>query len=163
MEDKLIGAIQSLCISNHWTLSLAESCTGGDIAARLTRVAGCSHYFLGSIVTYSNDLKIKLLGVSPQDLAQHGAVSRVVVEKMATGVLQLTGSDYSLAVTGIAGPGGGSPEKPVGTVWAAIACRHGDLFTWELKLSGSRHEIIEETSQILLAQLKSFLENRILT
>lgn len=158
MKDELVNSIQSLCISNHWTLSVAESCTGGAIAARLTRVSGCSQYFLGSIVAYSNDLKIKLLGIDPQDLDTHGAVSQVIVEKMARGVMQLTGSDYSLAVTGIAGPEGGSSEKPVGTVLAAIAGHRGDLVVLELKLSGSRHEIIEETENILLTQLRSFLQ-----
>lgn len=162
MKDELTSTIQSLCISHGWTLSVAESCTGGQLAARLTRLPGCSQYFLGSIVAYSNQMKIKLLGVSAEVLATHGAVSGPVVEQMAQGVLQLTGSDYSLAVSGIAGPGGGSPEKPIGTIWGAITSRASperDPLIWKLTLSGSRHEIIEKSVENLLSQFKLVIES----
>jgi PncC family amidohydrolase len=160
MEDELTRAIQSLCISQGWTLSVAESCTGGQLAACLTRLPGCSQYFLGSIVAYSNNLKTNLLGVREEVLAEHGAVSGPVVEQMAQGMLQLTGSDYSLAVSGIAGPDGGSSEKPVGTIWGAIASRHGGSFIWKFNLAGSRHEIIEKCVENLLSQLRLVIESK---
>lgn len=158
MKDELTKAIQFLCISHGWTLSVAESCTGGQLAAQLTRLPGCSQYFLGSVVAYSNSLKTNVLNVSAETLAIHGAVSGPVVEQMAQGMLRLSGSDYSLAVSGIAGPGGGSLEKPVGTIWSAIASRDGESFIWKLNLSGSRHEIIEKSVENLLSQFKLVIE-----
>lgn len=107
------------------TLALAESCTGGGIADRLTNVPGASAIFLGGFVTYSNELKQKCLGVRGETLAQHGAVSEAVAREMAEGARRVTGSDFALAVTGIAGPSGGTPEKPVGTVFIALAHSQG--------------------------------------
>lgn len=159
MENELTTTIQSLCISQGWTLSVAESCTGGQLAAYLTRLPGCSQYFLGSVVAYSNELKTKILGVNRELLIVHGAVSCPVVEQMAQGILQLSQSDYSLAITGIAGPGGGSLEKPVGTVWGAIASRSGNLFSWKFELFGNRDEIIEKSIEKLLLQFKQMIES----
>lgn len=161
MNDLLVSSIQQLCISQGWTLSLAESCTGGHLAARLTSIPGCSHYFLGSIVAYSNRLKITLLGVDTEVLDAYGAVSSPVVSQMAQGVLKLTGSDYSLAISGIAGPGGGSPEKPVGTIWGAIASRKEDPLIWDFHLSGSRKEIIEKSVDILLSEFWILIKTKI--
>jgi len=107
------------------TLALAESCTGGLIAGRITAVPGSSGYFLLGAVTYSNDAKVRLLGVSEELLAEKGAVSAEVAKAMARGARRLAGSDLALAVTGIAGPDGGSPDKPVGTVFIALADRTG--------------------------------------
>jgi PncC family amidohydrolase len=152
MNDVLVQSIQQLCIAQQWTLSLAESCTGGHLAARLTRTPGCSHYFLGSIIAYSNALKTSLLNVNAHTLAQYGAVSEPVVSQMAQGVLKLTNSHYSLAVSGIAGPGGGSTEKPVGTIWGAMATKGEDLLIWNFHLSGTREEIIEKSVELLLSQ-----------
>jgi len=152
MKDELVESIQERCISRGWTLSLAESCTGGHLAARLTRLPGCSKYFLGSLVAYSNALKTQLLGVRLEDVMEHGAVSEPVVRQMAQGMLQLAGSDYSIAVSGIAGPEGGSAEKPVGTIWGAIACQNAEPLVWEFKLSGTRDEIIEQSVEILLTR-----------
>ncbi len=101
------------------TLSTAESCTGGGVAHAITGVPGSSGWFEGGFVTYSNAAKIRLLGVDPELIATHGAVSEAVVMAMAKGALQRTGSDYAIAVSGIAGPGGGTVAKPVGTVWLA--------------------------------------------
>jgi nicotinamide-nucleotide amidase len=107
------------------TIAAAESCTGGMVAAALTDVAGSSAVFLGGVVSYSNDAKVDLLGVSPADIEQHGAVSQVVADAMAQGACEGFGADICVAITGVAGPGGGSPDKPVGTVWFSILSRVG--------------------------------------
>jgi nicotinamide-nucleotide amidase len=103
------------------TISTAESCTGGYLAHMITRVPGSSDYFKGSVVAYDNILKIALLGVNYQLIEKHGAVSREVVEAMASGARKMLDTTWALATSGIAGPAGGSPEKPVGTVWIALA------------------------------------------
>jgi PncC family amidohydrolase len=103
------------------TLALAESCTGGYLAHRITNVPGASVIFLAGLVTYSNEAKQKFLGVCAETLTRHGAVSEPVVREMAEGARRQTGADHALAVTGIAGPGGGTPDKPVGTVFIALA------------------------------------------
>jgi nicotinamide-nucleotide amidase len=113
------AALADVLLAGGLTMGVAESCTGGRIASLITSVPGCSRYFAGSVVSYSNDLKRKLLGVSDRDLSEHGAVSRVVVEQMALGAVSLLGCDCAIATSGIAGPSGGTPAKPVGTVWIA--------------------------------------------
>jgi PncC family amidohydrolase len=131
-------------------VAVAESCTGGRIASAFTALAGASDYFLGGVVAYSNDVKADVLGVEREVLEHHGAVSRQVARQMASGALRLFGADFAIATTGIAGPGGGSAEKPVGTVWIAVACRGNDdsdgieegVETKLLQLDGSREEIM---------------------
>lgn len=126
-------------------LAAAESCTGGLIAHCLTNVSGSSDWFVGAVVAYANHVKQGVLGVSPAVIALKGAVSRETVEAMALGVCDLLGADAALAVSGVAGPGGGTPEKPVGTVWMAwrlgsavqSRCRH---------FSGSRLRIKQQTA-----------------
>jgi PncC family amidohydrolase len=103
------------------TLSLAESCTGGKLAGLFTAIPGCSSYFTGSVVSYSNEAKANILGVNLDDIKKYGAVSQTVVEQMASGARKIFNSDCAIATSGIAGPGGGTPEKPVGTVWIAVA------------------------------------------
>ena len=105
------------------TVSTAESCTGGSIAARITSIAGSSAYFKGSVVAYDNQIKTNLLGVSEKTLEKHGAVSEEVAKQMARGSRELLKTDYALATTGVAGPGGGTTQKPVGTVWIALASK----------------------------------------
>ena len=104
------------------TLSTAESCTGGSVAARITAIAGCSDYFKGSVVAYSNEVKMSMLDVDAALLDMHGAVSEEVVIAMAKGVAKNLNTDCAVATSGIAGPGGGTPDKPVGTVWIAAVC-----------------------------------------
>ena len=106
--------------NKNLTLSVAESCTGGKLASLFTAISGCSHYFKGGIVSYSNEAKAKILNVNPLDINQSGAVSRQVVEQMALGAQRIFHSDCAIATSGIAGPDGGTPEKPVGTVWIAV-------------------------------------------
>jgi PncC family amidohydrolase len=145
-------------IKKEKTLSMAESCTGGALAARLTRLPGCSRYFLGSIVAYSNEWKVQVLGVQKTVIQQFGAVSEQAVRQMAEGVLRLAKSDYSLAVSGIAGPTGESPGKPIGTIWAAIAQKEGETKAWTFQLQGSRLEIIEQTVVHLLQHLRDLIQ-----
>lgn len=113
--------IGELLRSRQLTMGTAESCTGGYIAHLVTQVAGSSAYYLGGVVSYSNEVKQQVLGVSSDRLADFGAVSRPVVEQMALGTIRVLGCDCAVATSGIAGPGGGTPEKPVGTVWIAAA------------------------------------------
>lgn len=140
-------------LEHGWTLSLAESCTGGSLAASLTLQPGASAYFLGSVVAYSNDLKIKALRVPSDLIRDYGAVSREVVVAMLDGILALTGSDFALAVSGIAGPSGGTPEKPVGTVWGGIGKSDGWRHVWDWKETGNRAEIITGSVSRLLEEL----------
>jgi len=120
-EDSMAGNIGKLLKERKLTVSTAESCTGGNIAHFFTLNPGSSEYYKGSVVTYSNELKIKILGINSEILAKKGAVSQEVVEAMAISARILMGTDYAIATSGIAGPDGGTPEKPVGTVWIAIA------------------------------------------
>lgn len=124
-DDTVASATARLLTEHGYTLATAESCTGGALSASFTAMAGASDYFLGGVVAYSNDVKTAALGVSPQTLRLHGAVSRETAIEMAEGARRLCGSDYALSTTGIAGPSGGTPEKPVGTVWIGLATPHG--------------------------------------
>lgn len=111
-------------LQRHWSCTVAESCTGGLVAAAITEISGSSQWFDRGFVTYTNLSKTELLGVPPDLIASQGAVSEAVVRAMAEGALAASQADVSVAISGIAGPGGGSPEKPVGTVWFACASRH---------------------------------------
>lgn len=141
------------------TVGTAESCTGGAIAAALTSVAGSSDYYVGGVVSYSNALKHKLLNVSETDLERYGAVSRPVVEQMARGALRVLGCDYAVATSGLAGPGGGTAEKPVGTVWIAVA--HGDdVVSNEFRFSNVRDQNIRRTVNMSLLMLLNEMRDR---
>lgn len=115
-----VSDLHELMISRGLTLSLAESCTGGSIASIITDIPGSSAYFMGSAVTYSNEAKTSILGVSSDTLMEFGAVSRETAVEMALGASKVFDSDIAASVTGIAGPDGGSDEKPVGTVWMTV-------------------------------------------
>jgi nicotinamide-nucleotide amidase len=138
----LLKQLAQLLLQRKHTLSSVESCTGGGLAAYCTELPGSSAWFLGSVVTYSNAMKVQL-GVDPQLLSRHGAVSEPVVIAMAQGGLHYCDSDWCIAISGIAGPEGGFPEKPVGTVWLAWA--QGDRIWAEHRLFiGSRQEIRQQ-------------------
>jgi len=119
-KETLEGVVGKLLQERKKTISTAESCTGGYIAHLLTSVAGSSDYFKGSVIAYANDIKVRQLDVKAESIEKHGAVSQQVVEEMAKSVAKKMQTDYSIAVSGIAGPSGGTPDKPVGTVWIAI-------------------------------------------
>lgn len=137
-------------------LAVAESCTGGLIAAKVTDTPGSSQYFLGGVVAYANEMKSGFLGVAPELLAAHGAVSREVAEAMARGVRTLSGADIGLAVTGIAGPGGGSDDKPVGTVYIAIATAEEQWGT-KFLFRGDRQQVRELTALSGLDLVRKYL------
>ena len=122
-NNSLSEQLGGLLRSKGLVMGTAESCTGGRIANMGTLVAGSSDYFVGGVVSYSNEVKHNVLGVSEDSLRLYGAVSREVVEQMAQGAIRTLGCDCSVATSGVAGPGGGSPEKPVGTVWIAAALK----------------------------------------
>lgn len=154
-----MGADQELAalfLASGMTLALAESCTGGMIAARITALPGCSGWFRGGVVAYHNDIKQQILGVPVALLEQHGAVSEVVAQAMAEGVRTLAGSDLALAVTGIAGPDGGSPEKPVGTVYISLADAHGCV-TNCYHFKGNRDAVRQQTTDEAFFLLKMHL------
>ena len=141
-----------------WHLATAESCTGGLIAAACTSLAGSSDWFERGFVTYSNASKTEMLGVDPALIAAQGAVSEAVVRAMAEGAVARAGVDLAVAVTGIAGPGGATPGKPVGTVWLAVARREADGAPWvqaeRLQLSGDRAAVREQTLRHALQRLR---------
>jgi nicotinamide-nucleotide amidase len=124
-EVTLEETVGKLLLSNNLTISTAESCTGGKIASLLTSVPGSSAWFRGSVVAYDNSVKTGLLGVDPETISRHGAVSEETAREMAKGILRLVKTDFAIAVTGIAGPDGGTPDKPIGMVWIAVASAKG--------------------------------------
>ncbi len=140
------------------TVSCAESCTGGNLAHRITQNPGSSAYFLGSVVSYANNVKSEVLGVSRSNIAQYGAVSRQVVEQMAEGAAKIMRTDCSIATSGIAGPDGGTKNKPVGTVWMA-ARFHDKLVTECVVFSGDRNSVIEQATNHSLVMLINLLRN----
>jgi nicotinamide-nucleotide amidase len=155
-DEEIEAVVVRLFAERRKTLALAESCTGGAIAHRVTNVPGASAVFLGGFVTYSNALKQKCLGVRAETLAAHGAVSEPVAREMAEGARRQTGADYALAVTGIAGPGGGTADKPVGTVFLALAAESGT--TVERRINAYEREAFKQlTGQQALEQLRTRL------
>lgn len=149
-------AVGKLLLQKGYTLGTAESCTGGNIAHKITSVPGSSAYYEGSVVAYSNTIKQQVLQVKTNTLTEHGAVSEEVVIQMVRGTQQLMQVDCAIAVSGVAGPTGGSPEKPVGTIWIAIA-KGEELYTKRLQLGKDRLQNIERTTTIALNLLRLFL------
>jgi PncC family amidohydrolase len=145
-----------LLVQSGQTLALAESCTGGLLSSMLTDVAGSSRYFLGSVIAYHDDLKTALLGVPSSLIRRHGAVSAECALQMARGVRAVAGADIGISITGVAGPGGGTTAKPVGTVYIAIAAgnvENAERFNWD----GTRAENKERSASAALELLISYL------
>ena len=159
MEDNsLEQEVASLLLALKTTIAVAESCTGGLICHRLTNISGSSDYLEMGVVAYSNRSKIELLGVPQQIINAHGAVSEECVRAMAIGVKRLAGTDLGLSVSGIAGPTGGTPDKPVGAVHIALAWNH-DVDCWKYLFRGSRRQIKEKTSEEALIQLRDHCQS----
>jgi nicotinamide-nucleotide amidase len=150
--EEVVG---QLFVKKNLTLSIAESCTGGLIGHRITNVPGCSRYFKSDLVTYSNDVKEGILGVSEETLKAHGAVSEECVREMAAGVRKRTGTDVSVATSGVAGPDGGTPDKPVGTVCIALSADDQSL-SRRYQFRGNRDWVKLITSQVALDWLRRY-------
>jgi nicotinamide-nucleotide amidase len=156
-DDTLEQVVGELLRQAKATLATAESCTGGLLAERLTRIAGSSDYFPGGVVTYSNAEKSRLLGVPPELLAEHGAVSEPVARAMAEGARRSFSTDYGIGITGVAGPGGGSEEKPVGTIHVAVAGPGGRVAHRRFRFPGGRERVRWFASQLALEILRRLL------
>jgi len=155
---KTADALHALLREKKLTLSTAESCTGGAIAAALTRIPGASDTFAGAVVSYSDQMKSDALHVPEAVIAEHGAVSPEVAVAMWEGILALAKTDAAIAVTGIAGPSGGTPDKPVGTVWAAVGRGGENPEVWNVSASGDRESIIQQTVEEVLLKLLEHLK-----
>ncbi|MGD9782819.1 MAG: CinA family protein [Kiritimatiellia bacterium] len=155
--ETLLSQIASELLARKLTLATAESCTGGLVGAALTSLPGSSAWYIGGIVAYSNALKIRLLGVSPDILGAHGAVSRETACAMAEGVRGAANADFAVSITGIAGPAGGTPEKPVGLVCVAVAAPH-ETSTFQHFFSGSRDDVRNAAVQAALRHLLDSLQ-----
>lgn len=151
--EPAVRLLAPLLLARRWRLATAESCTGGMIAAACTTVPGSSDWFERGFVAYSNEAKHDMLGVPIQLIAQHGAVSEEVAQSMAEGAMLHSRANVALSVTGIAGPGGGSPAKPVGTVWLGLAIAGRATQTELLTLKGDRAAVREQTLAHALSRL----------
>ena len=138
---KLAEQLSSGAIAGGLRIATAESCTGGLLAATITDLPGASEHYAGGIVAYANDVKVRHLGVDPGELESRGAVSEAVALQMASGACRRFSADVAMAVTGIAGPGGGTPEKPVGTVWMAVGLSDGTGRTQRARFAGNRSAV----------------------
>lgn len=152
-NETLEDAVKRMIDQKKWTLATAESCTGGYLAHRLTSIPGSSSYFQGSIVSYSNTVKQNLLGVKAQTLDSFGAVSEETVLEMAEGCKNRLNVDIAISISGIAGPDGGSPEKPVGTVWFAIAYPGENTKAYKITASKDRLKNIEYAANVIMGKL----------
>ena len=159
----LAAQLGQLLLARGETVATAESCTGGMIAAALTDIAGSSAWFGYGLVSYSNEAKQDLLGVGAATLADHGAVSEAVVRQMAAGARKRAAADWAVAVSGIAGPGGGSPAKPVGTVWLALAGPDGLSQAFVCHFAGDRAAVRQQTVLTALDRLLRLIEDSTLS
>ncbi len=139
-------------------LALAESCTGGLISHRITNIPGSSEYFLGGVAAYAYEAKVRLLGVKWETLEKYGAVSQQTVLEMARGIRQVLEADVGVSVSGIAGPGGGMPEKPVGLVWIGLSAARYEQ-AWRNQFQGDRLSIKAQSAEEALRRLLDYLEN----
>lgn len=162
MDPRLLMVVKQLAQvfrQRKWRMATAESCTGGMIAEICTDQAGSSRWFDSGIVTYSNEAKSRLLGIDPVIIDKQGAVSQQVVELMAEGVLNRTGSQAVVAVSGIAGPDGGSEQKPVGTVWIGWAIEGQPIISKKFHFDGNRQSVRKQTAEQALAGLLDLVKN----
>lgn len=159
-DDTLQDCIGRMLAANGKTVSAAESCTGGTISALFTSIAGSSEYYLGSVTSYANSVKTGVLGVAPEVIEKYGAVSSECVAQMAEGVRKLTGSDFSVATSGIAGPGGGSETKPVGLVWIGVSSAQGTE-TLKMTFRGDRKRNIERFASSALDALRKKIQSEL--
>lgn len=155
-KTTLAESLQESMIAKGLTVTTAESCTGGYLAHQLTVVPGSSRYYMGSIIAYDYEPKKSLLNVSPSTLEKYGAVSEETVKEMLAGLLDCMGSDLGIAISGIAGPGGGMPDKPVGTIWMAWGSK-SEVRTYKLTLSKNRVKNIEYTAMAAMNALRKFI------
>ncbi len=151
LEEKLGVALRH----KGWTIAFAESCTGGLVGHRMTNIPGSSDYYLGSVTAYANEVKMRLLGVNSETLETHGAVSEATVQEMADGIRQALDADVGVSISGIAGPGGGTAEKPVGLVWIGVSVPdHAKAKAFNF--SGDRLEVKQQAAeQALLMALEA--------
>jgi PncC family amidohydrolase len=160
MTALLEEVLKDLMLLRRYKLVTAESCTGGLVAHRITNVSGSSEYFPGGVVAYSNEIKAALLGIDWDTLNTHGAVSEETVIEMARGVRKLFGADVAISVSGIAGPTGGIPEKPVGTTWFGLSTNSGDWarhFVWD----GDREQNKNYSADAALQFIVDYLEGKL--
>jgi nicotinamide-nucleotide amidase len=157
---ELAAQVGAVLKSHGMMLTTAESCTGGGVAQAITEVAGCSAWFERGFVTYSNLAKQQMLGVSEATLKQYGAVSEAVVREMVAGALSNSTSNIALSVSGIAGPDGGTAEKPIGTVWFAWGIKHGETIAQRHLLKGNRSEVRSQAVRIALQGVLGILATR---
>ena len=155
----VLELVAAQLLAREWQLATCESCTGGMLGSMLTTGAGASRWFQGALVTYSNEAKQQLAGVLEVTLEAHGAVSREVAEEMATGARRALDAQVGIGITGIAGPGGGSDEKPVGTVHLAISTAEGAVHR-ALRIPGDRDTVRRRSCTIALHELRRLLEPR---
>ena len=162
MSETLETKIGILLRSRGLKIATAESCTGGLVADRITDIPGSSDYFVGGVIAYAYEAKVALLHVSWDTLRLHGAVSRETVIEMARGIRTALGAEIGISVSGIAGPGGGLPEKPVGTTWIGLSARDGDwarMFLWEGDRRFNKESSAQAALQFVLDYLDKKLEN----
>ncbi len=158
MDKPLEQVVGELLLQHGLWLATAESCTGGLISHLITNVAGSSTYYLGGVTAYSNEAKMRLLGVRQETLEQHGAVSEETVLEMARGIRKAMGADIGISVSGIAGPAGGTPDKPLGTVWIGLSSPRDEYarhFLW----SGDRLAVKEQSAQAAMKMVVEYLQN----
>lgn len=158
MTKLLENIVGELLRARGWRLAVAESCTGGLVGHRLTNIAGSSTYYMGSITAYAYEAKVRLLGVQWDTLEQHGAVSQPVVIEMARGVRRALAADVGLSISGIAGPGGGTEDKPIGLTWIGISIPKHER-TWKFVFQGDRIQNKEEAAERALQMLVDYLRS----
>ncbi|MEZ5054212.1 MAG: nicotinamide-nucleotide amidohydrolase family protein [Chitinophagales bacterium] len=159
-DDTLEATIGTLLLDKNMQLGTAESCTGGYLAHIITSVSGSSAYFKGSIISYANEIKMELLGVQESTLNEFGAVSEQTVSEMISGALQKLNVDVAIAISGVAGPSGGSEEKPVGTVFSGVGTKDRNYIK-RLKFTNNRTRNIELSATMALVLLRKFLLNQV--